>query len=257
MIRQKVDALRQYASQIKSVAELYYRQTRGVRFLFVVGHMRSGSSLLMHVLNSHPSILGYGETHRRYHGVADLVHLEREVLEKLHVSRGGTPSYRYVADKILHNYVLDEDVLGVRSLKMLVSVRSPERSLPSILDLGLAEIETEAQALAYYVGSLDRIERWIKQYGRAVLVVDYDNLVGDGRTLTDITRYLQVEDRLSHEYDTTPCTGRSGVGDPGGNIQKGRIVRPQTIYQSTVRPDTLSKAWARYRSFREGHDARF
>lgn len=182
MIRQKVDALRQYTSQIKSVAELYYRQTRGVRFLFVVGHMRSGSSLLMHVLNSHPSILGYGETHRRYHGVADLVHLEREVFEKLHVDHGGTPSYRYVADKILHDYIWDADVLTLTSLKMLVSVRSPERSLRSILDLGLAGIQTEAQVLAYYVELLDRIERWIGRYGRSVLVVDYDTLVGDRRS---------------------------------------------------------------------------
>jgi LPS sulfotransferase NodH len=35
-------------------------------FVHILSHMRSGSTLLAHLLASHPEIIGYGETHIRY-----------------------------------------------------------------------------------------------------------------------------------------------------------------------------------------------
>ena len=41
-------------------------QGRFDRCLFLVGHMRCGSTALANVLCAHPSVSGYGETHVRY-----------------------------------------------------------------------------------------------------------------------------------------------------------------------------------------------
>ena len=54
-----------------------YLRTAG--YLFVVGHMRSYSSLLAHILGSHPRIVGYAEMHQKYRNVLDLLELTRKV----------------------------------------------------------------------------------------------------------------------------------------------------------------------------------
>ncbi len=41
------------------------------KMLFVCGHMRSGSSLLLHILNTNPEVLGFGEMHIKYHSEKD------------------------------------------------------------------------------------------------------------------------------------------------------------------------------------------
>ena len=41
------------------------------RILFVLSHMRSGSSLLTHILNTNNEIIGYGETHIKYSSELD------------------------------------------------------------------------------------------------------------------------------------------------------------------------------------------
>jgi hypothetical protein len=43
-----------------------------VKTLFLLGHMRSYSSVLSHILGSHPQISGYCETHTKYRTWVDL-----------------------------------------------------------------------------------------------------------------------------------------------------------------------------------------
>src|SRR5215467_8996279 len=50
------------------------------RHLFVFGHMRSYSSLLCHILGSHPEIDGYCETHIKYRWYFDLLRLRYRVV---------------------------------------------------------------------------------------------------------------------------------------------------------------------------------
>ena len=51
------------------------------RYLFVLGHMRSYSSLLCHILGSHPQINGYCETHVKYRSRFDLLRLRSRVVK--------------------------------------------------------------------------------------------------------------------------------------------------------------------------------
>jgi hypothetical protein len=49
------------------------------RHLFLLGHMRSYSSVLSHILGSHPQIDGYCETHIKYRTRLDLWRLHHRV----------------------------------------------------------------------------------------------------------------------------------------------------------------------------------
>jgi hypothetical protein len=82
--------------------QCYGLRLTGTEWLFVLGHMRSGSSLLVHLLNSSPEILGYGETHREYTGRRSLFCLHDDVCREFEKHGEITdPFYRYVMDKIV------------------------------------------------------------------------------------------------------------------------------------------------------------
>src|SRR5690606_30087767 len=70
---------------------------KGKRYILVLSHMRSYSSLLCHILNSNPEVAGYVETHSSYASRADLWRLKRRVFLGTDAEVGG----RYVLDKIL------------------------------------------------------------------------------------------------------------------------------------------------------------
>src|SRR5258707_13269189 len=70
------------------------------RTLFLLGHMRSYSSVLSHVLGSHPQINGYCETHTKYRTYFDLWKLHRRG-RKL---TGEAATRDYVLDKMLDEY---------------------------------------------------------------------------------------------------------------------------------------------------------
>ena len=86
----------QYDVQYGTAAQRRYAGT----FLFVVSHMRSYSSLLCHILGSHPEISGYSETHQSYLGRNDLDRLAKTVREHT----GETALNRILLDKVLHNH---------------------------------------------------------------------------------------------------------------------------------------------------------
>ena len=103
------------------------------RYLFVLGHMRSYSSLLCHILGSHPQIDGYCETHVKYRTRFDLLRLRSRV-----VKLTGEPlSGRYVLDKVLHNYPLASSILRSPNTLSIVLVRRPVPTVQSIVNMGL------------------------------------------------------------------------------------------------------------------------
>ena len=73
--------------------------SRARRNLFVLGHMRSYSSLLCHILGSHPQVDGYCETHIKYRTWLDLLRLRSRVVQLTGEPLRG----RYILDKVLHN----------------------------------------------------------------------------------------------------------------------------------------------------------
>lgn len=103
------------------------------RHLFLLGHMRSYSSVLSHILGSHPRIDGYCETHTKYRTHLDLWRLHRRV-RKL---TGGPLGGDYVLDKVLHDYPMARSILDSSRTRGIVLVRRPGASVRSIIEMGL------------------------------------------------------------------------------------------------------------------------
>src|ERR1700731_2228397 len=78
---------------------------RQYRFIFILGHMRSGSTLLSHILASHLDIVGAGEAHITYQTPADLPQL---VLRTCEFLRRPVLRETYIVDQINPPYVTDD-----------------------------------------------------------------------------------------------------------------------------------------------------
>jgi hypothetical protein len=92
-----------------------------VKTLFLLGHMRSCSSVLSHVLGSHPQINGYCETHTKYQTYFDLWKLRWRV-RKL---TGEQLKGEYVLDEVLHDYPIARSILDSRGTRAVVLIRRP------------------------------------------------------------------------------------------------------------------------------------
>jgi hypothetical protein len=216
------------------------------RYIFILGHMRSGSTLLAHVLGSHPDVVSAGEMHISYVTPDDLPKLVLKTSESLF-----RPILResYIVDQINHGYVTNEVLLSPRLYKCVLLIRSPEATLKSMMHL--AEWH-EKQALEVYVKRL----RELTQYGLTLRdrasVVEYDHLVDrSDETLAALSRFLVLGPPLKSNYQTHRMTGRvAGYGDPSANIRLGRIVRTQR-HETTISEETLSAAERAFHECRE------
>lgn len=196
-------------------------------YVFVVSHMRSFSSLLCHILGSHPDISGYAENHQQYFTRSDL----RQLAWKVRTTTEKTDLGRYVLDKILHNQLeIAPDILRRPDVKVIFLVRRAGDTIASILDMSRAmghagEFSDPAGALEYYVSRLAKIEAYSELLGRQALLVAAERLIDDtAATLAGISEWLHLDSPLPTTYKTFRHTGERGFGDPSPNIKAGSVV---------------------------------
>jgi len=223
---------------------------RAAGYLFVIGHMRSYSSLLAHVLGSHPRIVGYAEMHQKYRNVLDLLELTRKV------ERSCDKSYidRYVLDKILHPQVLEERVLRRKDVRVVAIARDPEASVSSIVAIRAGGMDSVGRAIAYYVERMETLVRVCEARGGDVAYVDGETLLDDtDRTLRALSAHLGIEPALHSEYSTFRFTGVPKYGDPSEWIKAGRIVRRRAtlprLQLTEAQARSLSQAYESMRTF--------
>lgn len=238
--------------KLKYAARYYGLRISGLKWLFVLGHMRSGSSLLVHILNSNPKILGYGETPIRYSGRRSFVELHDDVCDQFE-AHGEPPGqyYRYVMDKILWPHIYNDDLLRQVPLSIIVIVRSPEAALPSILSLNIEETRTPKEALSYYVERLERVQKILKVHDSSFAFATYEDLTErTDETLRTVSEYLTLDEMLTPTYDTMWSTGEPGIGDPSQNIKEGRIRSTKTSsYNVDLDPGIIGRAREQYYEF--------
>ena len=196
-------------------------------YVFVLGHMRSYSSVLCHVLGSHPEISGYAEMRLAYRRPRDLVRLRARVAGSL----GAAPRGRLVLDKILHNpYAVAAHMLdGASAINPIFLVRRPAETLPSIVRmaerLGYERWTGVEAAAAYYADRLAGLERLGGQC-QSALVLRAEELITDTTaTLEAIARFLQLREPLTSQYSTFPDTGVAGKGDYTDALRSGEILQ--------------------------------
>jgi hypothetical protein len=195
------------------------------RYLFVLGHMRSYSSLLCHILGSHPLIDGYCETHVKYRTRFDLLRLRSRVVKLTGEPLRG----RYVLDKVLHNYPLAPSILRSPNTLSIVLVRRPVPTVQSIVNMGLHYSDVawyrDLDAVARYyeerVGALVHIAEELR--GRVMFVEAETLLSRTGDVLQSIGRLLELSEPLQSDYKRFAHTGEGGFGDPSETITTGRV----------------------------------
>lgn len=216
------------------------------RYVFILGHIRSGSTLLAHILANHADMIGAGETHIVYKTPADLQKLVLQTCDFLH-----RPILRekYVVDQINHDYVADEVLLSQRVHRCVILIREPDATLKSMAALKSMKHAPwqEAQGLKNYVSRLETLTRYGMVLRERALAVEYDDLIDhSAETLARITEFLGLMSPLVANYATNRMTGRvAGIGDPSNNIKAGRVTRTPK-HEIPLSAETLSIASAAY-----------
>jgi Sulfotransferase domain len=196
--------------------------------LLLLGHMRSGSTLLLHLLLTNPQIAACGERNARYDSVADLAHLALTARLTL---RWPLRPLRYVADQVNHNgFTPNPALLLSRRVRVLFVLREPRSAIASLLELSRIHYEqawSAAQAVEYFVTRMEGLADLggpLRDPKRAALV-RYEALISQPqRVLEALRQFLNLPVGFSASYATHDFTGKRG--DPGPKISAGRILAP-------------------------------
>ncbi|MEQ9667086.1 sulfotransferase family protein [Coleofasciculus sp. G2-EDA-02] len=220
------------------------------KILFILSHMRSGSSLLTHLLNSNSEIIGYGETHIQYDSEQDLknlflkVYLHSREFNKLEDLNKLQMNHTYVLDKVLHdNKFLTEDFLKSQQIYALFLLREPQRSLASIMDL--KPHWDEETAYHYYIKRLSSLVSYAQLINskKRSMFLTYEQLLNHTDSVfMALKQVLETRENFSEQYEVLRTTGMPNVGDHKGNIKAGRIIRNQRKLENIISSELIDKA---------------
>ena len=217
--------------------------------MLVLSHMRSYSSLLCHILGSHPEINGYAEMHQSYRGRIDLLRLNARVYRSLDGELDG----RFVLDKILHNfYTVADSVLERPAVYPIFLVRDPTDSVASIVEMGkripsVPWYSDPLLATDYYESRLGQLVRSAESLEKDFFFLRAEQLIRESRpTLDTIRCFLGLGSRLEESYSLFKHTGRQGSGDDSPTLLQGRIVRDAQPAAPAVEEHLLLRARSAY-----------
>lgn len=219
------------------------------KYIFIVGHMRSGSTLLSHILISSKEVYGTGETNRVYHNIEDLkkLSLMNRVYDPTKIFSG-----KFFLDQINHNHMLpDIDSLSSFDIKFIFLYREPHDTITSILNLSRDFYEdkwSQQMAEDYYISRLDHMKNILKiQVQKSnFILLSYDELVNQSdQSLYGISQFLELENVLKSTYKRFAFTGKRG--DPSKKIHSGDIVRKKN--KNISKESVSEEVWKAYHDF--------
>lgn len=245
--------LRSVEKVVKAPASAVYRQIYGLlegepqSAIFVLGHMRSGSTLLNLILLTNPAITGCGERNRINSTPLDLDWL---ALNARWMHKSFYRRYRYVVDQINHSHFTPETQLfNDPRLRIVFLIREPVATISSIIRLSAEfyQVWPQQRAVDYYVERLTALSRYahaIHERSKA-LVLTYDDLIERSEhTLQRLQKFLALDVGFSEVYKLQKFTGVRG--DPTVLIKKGQIVRDPHRVALPIDADLLAQAWTAY-----------
>lgn len=223
------------------------------RYLFILSHMRSRSTVLCHVLGSHAEIVGYSELHRCYNNRFDLLKMRADLC--VETAQGSTKrnlSNKFLLDKILHNeIVVSDELLEQAQPKVIILLREPEATLKSIIQMGyrtgVAWYQDPERAAAYYCKRLDALAEYGRKLNGRYFYLPADELIENtDKTLTQLTEWLALRSPLVRHYEQFPNTGKRHFGDSSRNIHSGVIKKTKRHHAVVLTEAALEKANASY-----------
>jgi len=203
--------------------------------------MRSYSSLLSHVLGSHPEIDGYCETHLRYRFAFELWRLRSKVKRLTGEPLRG----RYVLDKILHNYPVARGILASPRTRAIFLLREPADVVQSIIHMGthldpLEQNTNVEQVTSYYQARLRRLAELAPVLGeRAAFLPSEALLTSTDEALAFLRAFLELSQPLERRYRSFAKTGEPGFGDPSPAIRSGEIGARSSRHAHVAVPESL------------------
>jgi hypothetical protein len=216
-----------------------------MKIILILGHIRSGSSLLQHLLISNPQITGFGENHMSYEGFEDFTQLACNTLWCLRTLR--MPE-TYWVDKIVHlrSFNISERILKDNNVFTVFMVRDPLASIQSIFKNSTDVLPVSIQYYSEMMNELECYGRLIpdKKHG---FFLTYDQLLNETDTvLTGLSQYLKLDPPLDDTYDLLPTTGKSSYGDWSENIKSGKIVKLPGDHSIKIPDESIAPAAAAY-----------
>jgi hypothetical protein len=201
-------------------------QKRNQKQLFLMGHPRSGSSLLMHILTSNNEIIGFGEYFTVYHSHSDLINTEFDIRRK---RKKLFKNYFYIANQILHSS-RTPNLNILKNVKIIFLIRNPIEALSSsaILSKKKKGVINKEEIVNEYI---QRLKFFIKLFPLLDkdqwIFITYEDLTENtNTTLNDLNQFLNLKASLSSSYDLQKFTQISG--DPSINITKGTIIKTKS-----------------------------
>jgi hypothetical protein len=216
--------------------------------MLLIGHMRCGSTLLSHILQQHPQILGWGERHITYNTQADVDYLVRS---SALVSERRWIRNEIIFDKVVNEmFTIEPNLLMAPNMRALFLLREPEPTLASILrTLGNTEGWTEDDAFDHYRTRMQQTRSLVKTIDdplRATFFT-YGQFVHQTEAVLNLLEAaLNLTYPLEEEYETTERTGTWGWGDTSDRIHAGRIVRKERQIEYAFSSKMLDEATVLY-----------
>jgi len=201
--------------------------------VFILAHMRSGSSLLSHIISANQDVLSCGESNIRYslHN-----YIKRSEFEIRYRAGKHFEHYDIILDQINHNdRTPSKSMLDGNNCQLIFLVREPRTTIASIIGLSKEFYDgstDEDNAADYYINRLAFLTKFATNCIRTkCLFITYENLIEKPQqALSALSDFLGLEKPLTEKYRLNPYTGKSG--DPSTHIFAGRIKKPQlTTYK--------------------------
>ncbi|MEZ5451262.1 MAG: hypothetical protein R3E93_00375 [Thiothrix sp.] len=224
--------------------------------IFLLSHMRAYSSLIGHILGSHPRINGYYEIHISYNTAESLAQQEQRYAQHDRFK----PGSRFLFDKLLHNgYEPDLTLPGLENASLLLALRKPEETIKSILKL-FREKNTDApysypaEATRYYVERMEKLTEFTRQHPQRYYYFDTELVCIDtAGLLQTLADWLELDTPLSEQYQRFAKTGVAGAGDTSAAISSGAIIKNavEDFSDATLEDSLLQQAKHTYQECRE------
>ncbi len=187
------------------------------RTVFVLGHMRCGSTALSNILCSRDDVAGYGEAHIAYRGQWSLGLLQANLRK-----RGGwTNGASILFDKILHDRYDRDAPRAFYESRAIFLIREPVPSIRSIRrlfkKLDSPEYASDLAAANYYQTRLESLaQHWDRFLHNKRIGLTHRDLTSDPEaSLALISQALRLTPPLANHYATRTGTKQgSGAGDP-------------------------------------------
>ena len=222
--------------------------TNSNKYVLLLSHMRSRSTVLAHILGSNKDICGYRELHHSYRYPIDFIKLKSDLYHDFKTEISG----KRLLDKLLHNNnKVAHSILNAKNTQIIFLLREPESSIRSIMKMGIRNdipgYDDPEYVTNYYCNRLEELARCAKALDHQYFFVDSDELINDSENiLKNLSDWLNIDTVLNTHYDTFNKTGTIVAGDPSENIKSGKLIRTKGHADIEIPLEYLEKARQSY-----------